>query len=78
MTNPDQPSVAAARGYRFDAFEADLVTGELRKNGNLVKIQMQPFGVLTLLLRNQGKLVTRDELRRRLWSESTFVDFDQG
>ena len=78
MANPDQPFVADARGYRFDAFEADLITGELRKNGNLVKIQMQPFGVLTLLLRNQGKLVARDELRRRLWSESTFVDFDQG
>ena len=77
MANPDQPLGATPHLYGFGVFEADLVTGELRKNGARVKLQGQPFQVLSLLLKSQGKLVSRDELRQKLWSESTFVDFDQ-
>ena len=61
----------------FGVFEADLDTGELRKNGAKVPLQGQPFQVCALLLRRSGELVTREELRQKLWPENTFVDFDQ-
>jgi DNA-binding winged helix-turn-helix (wHTH) protein/WD40 repeat protein len=61
---------------RFGVFEADLQTGELRKNGLKVPLQDQPFQVCAILLENSGKLVTREELRLRVWPEDTFVDFD--
>lgn len=63
---------------RFDPFELDLRTGELRRQGQLVKLQQQPFKVLSLLARRSGDLVTREEIKREIWSEETFVDFDQG
>src|SRR5712671_5197834 len=63
---------------RFDVFEVDLRAGELRKKGQLVKLQEQPFRVLSLLLERSGEVVTRDELRRELWPADTFVDFDHG
>jgi TolB-like protein/DNA-binding winged helix-turn-helix (wHTH) protein/Flp pilus assembly protein TadD len=63
---------------RFGVFEADLRTGELRKGGSKIKLQEQPFQVLALLLERRGDTVTRDELRNRLWSADTFVDFDHG
>jgi TolB-like protein/DNA-binding winged helix-turn-helix (wHTH) protein/Tfp pilus assembly protein PilF len=63
---------------RFGIFEADLRTGELRKRGARVKLQEQPFQVLALLLARRGELITRDELRGRLWTADTFVDFDHG
>src|SRR4051794_37271480 len=63
---------------RFGVFEADLRTGELRKRGVRIRLQEQPFQVLALLLERPGELVTRDELRGRLWSADTFVDFDHG
>src|SRR5258706_3265317 len=66
------------RGYRFAAFELDLATGELRKNGLRIKLQDQPLTVLELLLARQGDLVTREEIRDRLWPADTFVDFDRG
>ena len=66
MANPDQPLGATPHLYGFGVFEADLVTGELRKNGARVKLQGQPFQVLSLLLKSQGKLVSRDELRQKL------------
>jgi eukaryotic-like serine/threonine-protein kinase len=62
---------------RFGAFEADLATGELRKNGHPVKLQPQPFKLLALLLERQGDLVTREDIRRTLWA-GTKVDFDAG
>jgi DNA-binding winged helix-turn-helix (wHTH) protein len=63
---------------RFGAFEVDLAAGELRKHGLRIKLQDQPFQVLSVLLNNPGELVTRDELRSRLWAADTFVDFDRG
>jgi TolB-like protein/DNA-binding winged helix-turn-helix (wHTH) protein/Tfp pilus assembly protein PilF len=63
---------------RFGVFEVDLRTGELRKHGLRVRLQEQPFQVLTLLLERPGETVTRDELRNRLWTADTFVDFDHG
>jgi len=61
---------------RFGVFEADLETGELRKNGAKVPLQGQPFQVCAILLERSGKLVTREELRQKVWPEDTFVDFD--
>src|ERR1035438_8903135 len=63
---------------RFGVFELDLRTRELRKAGRKVRIQEQPFGVLVSLLERSGELVTRDELRQKLWQSDTFVDFDTG
>ena len=63
---------------RFGIFEADLRTGELRKRGGRIRLQEQPFQVLAVLLARPGELVTRDELRGRLWTADTFVDFDHG
>lgn len=64
--------------YRFDEYEADLRAAELRRNGNRLKLQMQPFQVLVALLERPKDVVTREELRQRLWPEDTFVDFDHG
>jgi|SRR5271165_561333 len=61
---------------RFAKFEVDLRAGELRKEGSKVRLQEQPFLLLTVLLESAGEVVTREELRKRLWSEDTFVDFD--
>src|SRR6266436_927253 len=61
---------------RFGAFELDLRAGELHKQGLRVKLQEQPFRVLTLLIQRPGEVVTRDELRAQLWPADTFVDFD--
>ncbi len=61
---------------RFGVFEADLKSGELRKNGAKIKLQEQPFQVLAMLLERPGEVVTREELRQRLWPADTFVDFD--
>ena len=55
-----------------------MQTGELRKNGHKVPLQGQPFQVFAILLQHRGKLVTREELRRKVWPEDTFVDFDHG
>jgi DNA-binding winged helix-turn-helix (wHTH) protein/Tol biopolymer transport system component len=66
------------RSVRFGEFELDLQTRELRKNGRIFSLQDQPFQVLALLLARPGQLVTREELKERLWSSDTFVDFDQG
>jgi DNA-binding winged helix-turn-helix (wHTH) protein len=63
--------------FRFGEFELDVDAGELRKNGNRLKLQPQPFKLLVLLVRRSGNLVTREEIRRELWSDDTFVDFDQ-
>ena len=63
---------------RFDRFEADTQSGELRRDGLKVRLQQQPFQLLVALLDRAGEVVTRDELQRRLWPADTFVDFDQG
>jgi DNA-binding winged helix-turn-helix (wHTH) protein len=61
---------------RFGVFEADLRERELRKHGRRVRLQEQPFALLTVLLEHPGTVVTREELRERLWPADTFVDFD--
>jgi TolB-like protein/DNA-binding winged helix-turn-helix (wHTH) protein len=63
---------------RFGAFAVDLRSGELHKEGVKIKLQEQPFRLLALLLEHPGEVVTRDELRRRLWPEDTFGAFDDG
>jgi DNA-binding winged helix-turn-helix (wHTH) protein/Tol biopolymer transport system component len=63
---------------RFGLFELDAVAGELRKAGILLKLQPQPFHVLLLLAERAGTVVTREEIQRSLWSDSTFVDFEHG
>src|SRR5437879_10350631 len=61
---------------RFGVFEVDVRSGELRKQGVRIKLQEQPFHVLTVLLQRPGEVVTREELRSENWSADTFVDFD--
>src|SRR5437667_12903209 len=63
---------------RFGRFELQLRQGELRKDGLRVRLQPQPYKLLLLLISRPGELVTRDEVRRALWDEATFVDFQQG
>jgi TolB-like protein/DNA-binding winged helix-turn-helix (wHTH) protein/Tfp pilus assembly protein PilF len=62
--------------FRFGVFEIDPRAGELRKQGRRIKLQEQPFQILVLLLQHRGEVVSRDELRHRLWPDDTFVDFD--
>lgn len=65
-----------AKSVRFGMFEVDLASGELHKDGLKIKLQGQPIQVLTALLEHPGEVVTREELRRRLWPSDTFVDFE--
>src|ERR1700747_1796774 len=69
------PSLGAVR---FGVFEVDLRAGELRKRGVKVKLQDQPFQILRVLLEHSGEVVTREQLREKIWPSDTFVDFDQG
>lgn len=64
------------RVARFGVFELDVNAGELRKSGVRLRLQGQPIQVLTLLLERAGEVVTREELRQKLWAADTFVDFD--
>src|ERR1700741_2270835 len=64
------------RIVRFSTFEVNLGSGELRKRGQKIKLQEQPFQVLAALLEKPGEIVTREELRSKLWPSDTFVDFD--
>jgi Tol biopolymer transport system component/DNA-binding winged helix-turn-helix (wHTH) protein len=68
--------VNTPRAWRFGVFELDAPSGELRRNGTVVKLREQPARILLLLLENAGQMVTRDQLRQHLWSSDTFVDFD--
>jgi TolB-like protein/DNA-binding winged helix-turn-helix (wHTH) protein len=63
---------------RFGDFDVDPQSGELRKHGKRIKLQIQPFQVLQILLEHAGQVVTREELQKRIWPADTFVDFDQG
>jgi DNA-binding winged helix-turn-helix (wHTH) protein len=63
---------------QFTPFQVDLRTGELHKAGRRVKLQVQPFQILAMLLAHPGELVTREELREKLWPVDTFVDFEHG
>ncbi len=67
---------SGAKNVRFGTFELDLRAGELRRDGIKIKLQDQPFQILAILLEQPGQVVTREELRSRLWPSDTFVDFD--
>jgi cholera toxin transcriptional activator len=73
---PAPPSSSESRLVRFAVFEVDLAAGELRKNGARLRLQEQPFQVLAVLLENAGRVVTREDLRQKIWPADTFVDFD--
>lgn len=70
------PESQIRRKYRFGVFELDPVSGELYKHGLRVKLQDQPCQVLTVLLECPGEMVTREELRQRIWGQDTYIDFD--
>jgi len=74
---PEEHHPGAGR-LRFGLFEMDLPAGELRKHGLQIRIQEQPFQVLAMLVQNAGKVVTREDLQKKLWPADTFVDFDHG
>jgi DNA-binding response OmpR family regulator len=69
------PTSAVAQ---FGEFEANLRSRELRRNGANVRLPGQSFETLDMLLQHPGELVTREEIRKRLWPTETFVDFDHG
>jgi Tol biopolymer transport system component/DNA-binding winged helix-turn-helix (wHTH) protein len=72
------PQAQNGSTVRFGVFEANLGSAELRKNGQKIKLQDQPFQVLTILVENPGEIVTREQFRDTLWPADTFVDFDHG
>jgi DNA-binding winged helix-turn-helix (wHTH) protein len=67
-----------ARIYRFGPFELDARAGELRKHGIRIRLQEQPFQLLTMLLAVPGEVVLREEIQQRLWPNNTMVEFDHG
>ena len=73
-----QPSPNLSQGIRFGPFEVDINARALRKRGVRVRLQAQPFEVLAALLEHPGTVVTREEFRRRVWPQDTFVDFQHG
>src|SRR3984957_3293413 len=73
MTPPPEADL-----FRFDRFELELRSGELRKGGIRIRLQEQPLQVLQALLERPGEVVTGEELQKRIWPADTFVDFDHG
>lgn len=71
-----QASETASQIIRFGAFELDVGEARLTKSGQWIHLQGQPLQILELLLENAGQVVTREEMRRKLWSDETFVEFD--
>ena len=63
---------------RFGLFELDVKAGQLRKSGARIRLAQQPIQLLSMLLERQGEVITREELRQRLWPQDVFVDFDHG
>jgi TolB-like protein/DNA-binding winged helix-turn-helix (wHTH) protein/Tfp pilus assembly protein PilF len=70
------PQESKAPVLRFGVFEANIPARELRKHGTRVRLRGQPFCILSLLLEKPGEVVTRDEMRQKLWPADTFVDFE--
>ena len=68
--------VSPHTNVRFGPFDVDLLTGEVRKHGVRLRLAGQPFRILTLLLERPGELITREEIRSKLWAPDTYVDFD--
>lgn len=73
-----QKEASSSGILRFGTFEVDVRAGELRKGGARIRLQEQPLRILEMLLAHPGQLVTREELRGRLWPSHTFVDFEHG
>ena len=73
-----EPNSASPAQVRIGPFELDIQTGELRRDGFKLRLQEQPRGILAMLLEHPGDVVSREELKRRLWPDHTFVDFDHG
>ena len=67
---------ASLRAIRFGVFQVDLQQQQLLKKGIRLKLQSQPFSILLTLLSQPGKVVTKEELRRKLWPDDVFIDFD--
>jgi Tol biopolymer transport system component/DNA-binding winged helix-turn-helix (wHTH) protein len=83
MSPADDPSLGpkgpqSARILRFGVFELDLDRSELKRDGTQIRIQDQPFRIISLLAQRAGELVAREELQQGLWPDDTFVDFDAG
>src|ERR1035438_1752074 len=70
-------TLSSGTAYRFGLFFLDVSAGSLTRNGILIKLQDQPLQLLALLLEKRGEVVTREEIRQRLWKSNTFVDFDK-
>ena len=75
---PTERSEPPTGVVQFDGFELRLETGELRRNGMRVRLQTKPFQLLNALIERPGRVVTREDLRTRLWPSDTFVDFESG
>jgi DNA-binding winged helix-turn-helix (wHTH) protein/Flp pilus assembly protein TadD len=71
-------SLAPSRVLRFGVFQANLAARELRKHGVRIRLPGQPFCILSMLLEKPGEIITREELRQRLWASDIFVDFEHG
>jgi Tol biopolymer transport system component/DNA-binding winged helix-turn-helix (wHTH) protein len=78
LRQEDKSSTHDAQIIRFDRYQVDVRSGELRKEGRKVRLQAQPFQLLFLLLRSAGRVVSREDVKRELWPGDTFVDFDHG
>src|SRR5579864_1419614 len=63
---------------KFGAYLVDLAAGQVLKNGSRIRLQQKPLRVLALLAERRGQVVTREELKKHLWPEDTFVDFETG
>lgn len=77
-TEAEDPGKAQLPPLRFEIFELDFNSGELRKAGAVVKLQPQPFKILALLASRASQLVTRQEIQQQIWGDETFVDFERG
>src|SRR5438876_8974516 len=69
-------SADPASNIRFGPFELDLRGGELCKEGRRIRLQEQPFQILQMLLQSPGEVISREEIRKRLWPDDTVVEFD--
>ncbi len=76
MGTSSNPAATNGVRYRFGIYEVDVRAGELLRDGVKIKLQEQPFQVLVVLLEKPGEIITREDLRQRLWPSDTFVDFD--
>src|SRR5579864_5449290 len=69
-------SASSAGVLRFGVFQVNVAARELRKHGVRIRLPGQPFCILSMLLEKPGEIVTREEMRQRLWASDTFVDFE--